>query len=451
MSIQIETWRRRAIRRLLQLDHPISERSEAEAVVEMQRNFRWNFAFNFLDGAFFWFGVSFISSSTILPLFVSKLTTSSILIAMVAVIGQSSWYLPQLLTAGSIERLARKKPIVVNVGFFLERLPLFFLPIAALLSVSYPTLALLIFFIAYAVHGLGAGAVAPAWSDLIARCFPVERRGRFFGMTSFAGAGLGALGAGYSAWLLANFAFPINFALVFAIAALSIMLSWAFIAFTREPNHSEPEVATLPPARSQEKIARIVREDLNFRRYLGARLCSSLGLMGSAFLTVSAIERWDVADEQVGLFTAFILIGQTVGNLLAGLLADKRGHKVSLEVGLCLSVSTFVLAWWAPSAGWYYGVFFLLGAASGIAIVSGLLINLEFSQPKDRPTYVGIANTTLGVGSVVGPLLAGLIAFAGYGAVFAVSATFGLCALLILRFWVKEPRNHRQPYSLAVA
>ena len=113
-----------ALRWLLELDRPTPPRTDAEIAAEVERNYRWNFAVNLLDGAFFWFGASFASSTTILPLFISKLTSDPLPIGLLAVIAQAAWFLPQLFTANLIERLARKKPVVVNLGLFLERLPL---------------------------------------------------------------------------------------------------------------------------------------------------------------------------------------------------------------------------------------------------------------------------------------------------------------------------------------
>src|SRR6185503_7594679 len=110
-----------------------------------------------LDGATFWFGLSFISSTTIVPLFISKLTDSLLPIGLAAVIAQGSWFLPQLFTANSVERLARKKPVVVNLGLFTERLPMWLIVVAALVAGRSPTLALVLFFVGYAAHGLGAG------------------------------------------------------------------------------------------------------------------------------------------------------------------------------------------------------------------------------------------------------------------------------------------------------
>src|SRR5262245_38349506 len=86
------------LRRLLQLDRPVPLRTDSEVASEVEQNYRWNFTVNFMDGFIFWFGLNFISSSTIVPLFVSKLTESTLLIGLIAVIAQASWYLPQILS-----------------------------------------------------------------------------------------------------------------------------------------------------------------------------------------------------------------------------------------------------------------------------------------------------------------------------------------------------------------
>jgi MFS family permease len=430
---------KRALRRLLQLDHPVPPQSEGEIVAEAERNYRWNFTFNLLDGVIFWFGQSFISATTIVPLFVSKLTLNPLLIGLIAMLAQASWYLPQLFTASYIEKLSRKKPMVVNLGFFTERLPAFLWPLAALLVFQSPALALLLFFISYAWHGLGAGLIAPAWQDLLARCFPVNRRGRFFGLTTFIGTGVGTIGAMLSSWLLVTAPFPLNFVYLFFIAALAINLSWFFLSRVREPVQPAPTLS-LSPAQFRAKLSQILRRDHNFRIFLQARLLLALGGLGTGFLTIAAIERWQVSDGTVGLYTAALLLGQTVGNLLAGLLADKFGHKLPLELGAVAAVIAFSLAWLAPSPAWYYFVFAGWGISFGIVIVSGILIILEFSPPAHRPTYIGLANTGVGIASALAPLAGGWLAGFGYNGLFAVSAGINLLALVLFFWQVKEPR-----------
>jgi MFS family permease len=434
-----QRWLHRATAALLQTGRPVPTRSAEEIAAEVARNYRWNFTVNLLDGTAFWFGVSFISSSTIVPLFISKLTASPLAIGLAAVIAQGAWFLPQLFTANVVERLPRKKPVVVNLGLFLERLPIWLLVVAALAATRSPALALAIFFIGYAWRGLGGGAVATAWQDLIARCFPVVRRGRFFGLSNFLGAGVGAAGAGLSTWLLQNMPFPKNFVYIFVIAATAMSLSWFFIALTREP----VQAVTGPRLSTRQFLAglpAIVRHDHNFRRFLVARSLLALGNMGLGFVTVSAIHRWQVADGTVGFYTAAYWAGQTIGTLAFGFLADRFGHKLCLELGALASVLGYALAWLAPAPAWILAVFVLLGISLGAVLVSGILVALEFSEPERRPTYAGLTNTIVGLSNIAAPLLGAWLAGAGYGWVFALGSAVSLFALAAMRWWVREPR-----------
>ncbi len=427
------------LRWLLQVDRPAPYRSDDEIEAEAERNYRWNFAVNLLDGASFWFGFSFASASTILPLFVRKLTPSPLALGLLAVLAQGSWFLPQLFTANAVEHLARKKPVVINLGFFLERLPFWMLVVAAMVAGRSPKLALVVFLGGYAWHGLGAGVVATAWQDLIARCFPVDRRGRFMGITMFIGAGTGAIGSGLSVWLLKTFPFPTNFAYTFAIAAAAITLSWFFLALTREP----VQPMSTPPQSNRQfwsRLPDIVRQDHNFRHFLVARMLMALGGMGTGFVTVAAVARWQITDSAVGVYTGVLLVGQTIGNLGFGWLADRYGHKISLELGALVSALAFVLAWLAPSEVWYYPVFALMGIQLGAIIVSGILVVMEFCEPGRRPTYVGLANTGVGVVNMVAPLLGAAVAGFSFAWLFAASAAVNLVALATMRWWVREPR-----------
>lgn len=428
------------LRWLLEADKPVPALNEAELEAEAQQNYRWNFAVNMLDGAWFWFGLSFISATTLLPLFVSKITPNPVWIALLAVLTQAAWYLPQLFAAGPTERLARKKAIIVNLGFFTERVPLFLLPVAALLAVQQPMLALLLFFLGYAWHGFGAGAVAPAWSDMIASCFPVARRGRFFGLTAFIGTGLGAVGALGSSWLLEAYPYPLNFAYSFGIAAVAILISWFFLALTREPVRPLPPRDDLKP-QGGEKIKQVLRTDGNFRNFLSARFLTNLGRMGAGFITVAVMLQWAPPDATVGFFTVALLAGQTLGTLAAGLIADRWGHIISLEVGALANAASFGLAWMAQDTLWFYPVFLLNGAATGIIMVSSVLSVMEFSRPEDRPTYIGLGNTVSGIGSAVAPLIGGVLALISYEFLFAASAIVSLVGFGVLVWSVREPRR----------
>jgi MFS family permease len=427
------------MRWLLRADLPAEERTPEDMAAEVERNFNWNFIVNVLDGATFWFGISFISATTIVPLFISRLTDSSLPVGLAQSIAQGSWFLPQLFTANVVERLARKKPVVVNLGLFLERVPMWLIVAAALIAGRSPELALILFLFGYAWHGLGAGIIATAWQDLLAKCFPVERRGRMLGLTMFVGAATGVLGTRLSTSLLEAHPFPLNFTYVLTIAAIGITVSWFFLALTREPVQ-----ATAAPRKSTQQfwasLPEIVRRDHNFRRFLTGRMLLSLGAMGSGFIILAGVERWQLPDQIAGVYTMALLVGQTSSNLTFGLLADRFGHKLSLELCALAAAAAFVLAWLAPQPEWYYLVFALIGITQGAIIVSGILVVLEFCPSTRRPTYTGLANTAVGLVSIAAPLFGSGLADVDYGLLFAVCAAVNLVSFAVLRWWVKEPR-----------
>lgn len=430
------------IRRLLQLDQPLTILTPDEAEVARDRNFRWNAIFNTLDVTFFMGAVNLLSATTFLPLFVSKLTDSTIPIALVAMLAQGGFFLPQLFSANFIERLDHKKPMVVNIGFWTERLPAILLFTAPLTALVSPLMALILFLLLYTWFLLGGGIVTPAWQDMIARCFPVRRRGRFFGITMFFGALLGVGAANVAGVILERVRFPYNFAYVFGAAGLAILASWFFIAQTREPI----EASNVPLRSTRQYLAdlpSLLRGDQNFRNFLIARFTLSLAEMGSGFLTVAAIQTWSVSNSTVASFTTAILIGQTIASLGMGFLADRYGHRLSLEIACAAAALAFGLAWLAPAPTWYIAVFFMLGFFTGARTVSGMMVILEFCRPEKRPTYVGIANTLAGVGSIMAPLIGATLALAigAYTWAFIGSLIASLVALLLLRFLVKEPRS----------
>jgi MFS family permease len=169
--------------------------------------------------------------------------------------------------------------------------------------------------------------------------------------------------------------------------------------------------------------------------------------MGLGYVTVAAVRRWAVADGTVGLYTGLLLLGQTVGNLIFGLLADRRGHKFALEWAALAYALAFALAWLAPGAVWYYAVFFLLGVGLGILVVSGILVLFEFSGPERRPTYIGLANTSLGATNVLGPIVGAWLAGVDFGILFAACSLISFVSWVSMRWWVEEPRRTAQARS----
>ena len=423
-----------------EMEYPDAEGAAFQA--EVERHFRWNFVVNVLDGAFFWLGLSFAAPSTILPLYVSHLTDSRILIGLVAAIVGSGWYLPQLLTVHYVERLPVKKTLVINVGFFTERLPFVLMAVSVFLFAGRaPTVALWAFFITLVWRAVGAGVVAIAWQDMVAKVIPVHYRGRLLGIANFLGTALGLVGSSLAAAILDRYPFPINFGFCMSLTALFILASWVALSLTREPP-LKSQKPTLSLREYGRYLPIVLRKDRNFAAYLATRIMAVLGHMGIGFVTVYAVQRWHLTDSQAGLYTAVFLGGQAVANLLAGALADRYGHKLVLEISVCLSALSMLIAVMAPSPIWMYTVFATIGAVVAADLLSSIMLPMEFASVEERPTYMGLANTVPGLFSAIAPLIGGWIASCGgYGTLFLAATVLSALSWVILHWLVQEPRN----------
>jgi len=408
---------------------------------QIERDFGFNFVVNVLDGACWSFGMSFISFTIILPLYVSHFTTNPILIGLIPFLASGGYLVPMLFTANAVERAPRKKFFPVNVGFFVERLPIFLLaPSAFFLALRQPQLALGSFFILLACHTIGAGAISVGWQDMVAKIFPVQRRGRALGVANFMGSATGILGAFIVPVLLQRYAFPNGFVLAFLAASFLIFLSWIALSLTREP-----AVPSTQPRRSQldylRSLPAVLRADHNFRLYLLTQVVSALSGMANGFLVVFTIRKWGLPDAYASGFSIALQVGLALTYLFFGPLADRRGHKLTMEICLILNVFSFALAVAAPGPAWFFVIFFLRGMVTAIAFVSGISIVYEFTGAENRPTYIGLANTLPGLVGAVAPLLGGWLAGAlGYPPLFLTATLIGAVAWALLRFGVREPR-----------
>ena len=411
--------------------------------LELERDYKHNFIVNVLDGTAFWFGTSFFAFRTIMPVYIANLTDSEFAIALLSIIVSTGWLLPQLFTANWVQRLPLKKYAPVTIGFWAERVPILLLVPSAWLAKISPHLALVASMTCITWHIFGAGVIAVGWQDMLAKIFPVGRRGRFFGITNFSGTATGVLGASTVAWLLNRYEFPFSYVWAFATGAVFIFVSWGFAALTKEP-FVEPKGPATSNRQYWSQLPAIIKSDVNFRRYLIAQIFTGAGNMAIGFLAVYAIRSWNLPDSQAGAYTIATLVAQALSNLLFGWLSDHKGHKLVIQICVLTSAFAAGIAALTPIDSWFYVVFFLIGVSNAGFMLSGIMIVFEFCEPEIRPTYIGINNTFNGIVAIAMPLIGALLAkIYGYQFMFAVTFVISLLGLGLLHFWVQEPRNHK--------
>jgi len=400
-----------------------------------------NFLVNIIDGAFFGWGVGFTSYTTIIPLFVSTLTSSAMLIGLIPAIHNMGWQLPQLLLAKRISKMERVRPYVIRATIH-ERLPIVGLGVVALLlPLIGSKIALILTFVLLIWQGLGSGFTANAWQIMISKVIPGNILATFFGAQSAAANLFASLGAYLAGLLLVTLKPPFDFASCFFITGGLYLISWFFLSSTREQPRIIP-LEQLTPQPLWHDIKRILKQDKSFTNFLISRFFSQFGLMATAFYAVYAVNNLKVSSVQVGLMTSVLLITQVVMNPLLGRLSDKWSRKWVLVLGTLSAAASAILASMSENPELFYLVFVLTGVAATAFWTIGMTISLEFGDESQRPTYVGMANTLISPATILAPLLGGLMADSfGYPITFITSAVLALISSLILIALVKDPRS----------
>ena len=406
-----------------------------------RRHLRHNVTVNLMDGGFFGLAIGFVSFSTIMPLFVASMTDSATLIGLVPAIHSAGWLLPQLFTANYTSQLRRYKRTVLHLTIH-ERLPfLGFALVAFLLPKIGLQAGLVISFLLLTWQGLGGGFTANPWTSMISKIIPSDSRGTFFG-TQAAVANLfisaAAVGAGY---LLNWFDSPYDFMYCFLIASMFFTVSWFALAMTREPADHD-KVIEENPAPFWHGAGTILKRDKNFNWFLTARILSQFATMGFAFYIVYALRRFEMSEVTAGYLTATLTIAQTVANAGMGWLGDRVGHRLMLIVGAASATLSSLLAWLAPSLAWFFPIFILTGFANVSIWTNGMTMTVDFSDEKERPFYIGLAQTLTAPATIIAPLIGGWIADTqGFVITFGLSSLLSIVMMSILIFLVKEPRK----------
>ena len=403
---------------------------------------RRNFIVNTLDAVTFYAGDTFVASQTILTVFAATLTSNPVLIGLVPAISDAGWFLPQLFFAPSLERMSRRLPLV-RILALVERLPYLFLVFAALwLPGMKNGMAIGLFLLLIIWKALASGLVALPWQELIATVMPVWLRGRFFGISHFFGKLLGLGSAAIAGVILANRAYPHNYALIFLLGFVGVMLSYFFLMLTIEPEiHRAPDPELVKTAFSQQ-LWSILKEDQNFQRYMVSRGLSYLGSMATGFVAVYGIQHFGLSDAYAAIFTSIIVGFSTLGFIGWGALSDLFGQKFLLVgSGLLWVTALAVLLLW-PTQVALYLAFALIGLAQPGNMIGDLNMAMEFDSGPRRPSYIGMARTLTAPMLLVAPVIAGaVIGWSSYATMFMVSLGFALAALAVLVLGVTDPRR----------
>jgi MFS family permease len=409
---------------------------------EVVKHFKRNFFANLLDAGFWFLGDTFVAAYTIMPVFMSTLTDSPVLIGLIPALEGAGWFIPQLFFARFLEGKNRRLPIVLRFGIF-DRIPILFLAIGALLIPKVEEgVALVIFLMIYVVKTFSSGLVALPWQELIATVIPVTHRGRYWGFSLILGKLMGMAGAVVTGFLLARIAYPSNYAYMFGLGFVCVSISYVFLTMNIEPEIERSVSQSHKDLNLWRRMEKILSADKNFLKFLINRGLVFLSFMGMGFITVYSIQKFNLSLSYSAFFTGVMLVAEITGFGVWGYMGDKEGYKRVLEFSSLFLALGLLSLLFVKSILSLYLVFGVVSLAHAGEYLADQNIAMEFGIEADRPTYIGMSKTLTGPFLLAAPIIGGGLAkLWGYQIMFLIASIFSIFAYVVIKFFVTEPRH----------
>lgn len=395
---------------------------------------RRNFLGAMWHGVFLALGTALTQPTTAIAAFVTDLTGSTIWVGGLSTVLTVAGVLPQLFVARWVEPRPRKMPCLMLAIYFRVVSWGLLAALTYTIGASRPGLLAWVLVGLLTVFYAGGGLGGVPYTDIIGKIIPQTRRGTFFGGRQ-ALAGPLAVGATLLAQqILAGVAYPTNYALLFGLASLLLLVASLGFWLIREPPRAETD-GIVPSW--QEYGKQLVQAARRLGILIGVQFFTGFSLMVLPFYIVYARQELDAPQGAIGWFMLAQVLGGALANLVWARLVDRCGSRRMLTTCAVTSTLTPLAAiLLGGQFGWVglLPVIFLGGAIYNGRTVGFSSALLELAPAAERPTYSALnALSTLPVACL--PLVAGLLLkHWSYPTLFLVAALFiGTGALLTRR------------------
>jgi hypothetical protein len=402
-----------------------------EACTDVPRNF----ALNAANGAATKTAEQLASPGVVLPLLLASVGAPVIFAGALEPVRRGASLLPGLVVSGRMRAFARRKGFWVGAGL-VQAVTLGV--IAAAAGTLSGAVAGVIVVVMLALFSLASGAGSVAFGDVMGKTIVTARRGRLLGLRAAAGGVVTIVVGGTMAATLGPQASRSTFvALLLASAALWVLAAGLFALIT-EPAGAVAGGRT-PLAEARAGVV-VLRQVPGFRRFLLARGLLAVTEVAVPFYVLAA--RQDGVDAAgLGAFLLASGLAAVISNPVWGRVTDRASDRAVMTAAgaigaLAAALAVVLLVIDTGSEVAYAAVVFIAVAAQEGVRLGRKAYLVTAAPPSERPLYVALANTIIGVVMIALALLGVIAEVAGVSA--AVGAVLGLSLLGVVA-------THRTP------
>jgi hypothetical protein len=391
-----------------------------------------NFALNSLDGTVTRLGDQLGSPELVLPWLLAALGAPAFMAGLLVPLRNSLALLPQLTIAGRIRAYEKRKWFWVAGGAGFGLAFLLMVPVTLLLPGVWAGAAIVLLL---ALGSVSRGVSSVAFKDVLAKTIPRGRRGILLAVRATTG-GLLTLAAGF---LMRQYVTDGDnlvpyLVLLAATAGLWFVGSALVALMVEEPGETAGGRNTLAEARAAWHVW---QEQKGFRHFTAARgLLLSVELV-LPFYALFVRQQIDGRVADLGLFVVAAGLAAVLSSPLWGRFADRSSRLVMLWSGVLAAVAgaaalllgALPAAW--QTAGLYAPVFLVAGFAQAGLRLGRKTYLVDAPPAVERPLYVALHNTLIGVLFLASGLFGFLVDWLGLNLLIALMVALMVAGALM--------------------
>ncbi|MBV6512182.1 MAG: hypothetical protein FMNOHCHN_01679 [Ignavibacteriaceae bacterium] len=399
---------------------------------------------HFWDGVIFMFAMSFVAVQTVFPVLITELGGTAVAVGLIPVLWNLGLNLPQILLIRRREEHTNIKPVFLRYALY-HRILFLVMGLFLLFVVEHLPREVKIGSVLFVIllMALSGAFAVPNWYQLLSKTTPVTLRGRLLALRQLFGALLGVGGGSAVTFVLASVAFPYDFSILFLTAFFFMIVSFGYIKSIVEVSQESGSAHEEEHrhAGSRDYMRKLLKKNKNFRWYLVADFMMLASASAASFYSVYGLQKFSLQSSYTGIYTIVLMASMSAGNVLFGLLADRKGHLVNLRLLNVAYAAASLMAVAAFSPELYGVVFFFMGIALTIHGISRLSIVAEMTTERERRDYLVLLNSMTAPAFLTGLAAGYIVESAGYPFYFTISAMLAVGSFLVLSFKVKDPRE----------
>ncbi|MDA3646296.1 MFS transporter [Saccharopolyspora indica] len=286
-----------------------------------------------------------------------------------------------------------------------------------------------------ALGGTGSTMFTVSAVALLVRLAPPHLRGQASGVwaTSFL---LGNVSGPIIGGLMVGYSLRLPFLTYGAALFIAAFLGWLML---------RKSTLAAPRTDAEEVQSLTVREALRNRTYRAAMLSNfsnGWAVFGVriALVPLFVVEIMRSTQAMAGVALSVFAVGNAAVLLVSGRIADQRGRKPLVLIGLAVSGAATASLGFTDSVPWFLAASLIAGMGAGILnpAQNAAVADIIGAKGKGGPVLAAF-QMSADLGAILGPLIAGVLAdVISYQAAFAVT---GLTAVLGLVAWAGAPET----------